>query len=155
MWTAWAQLFSMVLGRRRGDQPAPVEPTILLQSDSLATFDSSLIDAAGVARARAGLAGWANPEMLRAAAVGLGKSKRAHTTAEAHALLERGLAEAKAQGALAWELRIATTMAEMYLAQHAAGAGLAVLEPIYERLPEGFETADALAARDLLETLGR
>jgi hypothetical protein len=28
-----------------------------------------------------------------------------------------------------------------------------VLEPIYERLPEGFGTADPLRARDLLEVL--
>jgi hypothetical protein len=66
-------------------------------------------------------------------------------------LLEQSLAQARARGALAWELRTGTTMAELQLAAGNAAAARATLEPIYERLPEGFGTADALTARDMLE----
>jgi predicted ATPase/DNA-binding winged helix-turn-helix (wHTH) protein len=153
MWKVWAQLFSMVLERRQGNEPVRVEPTILLMSDTLTTFDASLIDDAGMARARAGLAGWANPEMLRAAALGIARSRRSTALAEARTLLAASLEQAKAHGALAWELRTATTMAEWHRNDGDDAAARAVLEPIYERLPEGFGTADPLRARDLLEVL--
>lgn len=154
MWKLWAQLFGMVLARRRGDQPMHADPTILLQSDSLATFDPALIDAAGIARARAGLAGWANPEMLRAAALTLDRSSSKDAKAEVATLLERGLNQAKAHGAIAWELRIATTMVERCHGPGETASALARLESIYDRLPEGLDTADALKARGLLEARG-
>jgi len=151
MWGLWGQLFEMVLARRRGDLPPHAMPTISLQADSLATFDPLLLDDATAGRAEAGLAGWANPEILRVMALRQIGAHRATLPGSAGALLERSLREAREQGALAWELRTATTLAELHLAGERPAEARAVLEPVYSRLSEGFDTADALGARDILE----
>ncbi len=64
VWHLWGQLFDMVLARRRGDEPAEVVPTIALQADSIVTLDPMLSSDASLTRAKAGQAGWANPELL-------------------------------------------------------------------------------------------
>jgi len=66
-------------------------------------------------------------------------------------MLEQSMALAAAHGALAWELRTATTMAEMLIGEGRHSDGIAWLEPVYSRLVEGHRTADALKARDILE----
>ena len=151
-WHLWGELFDMVLARRRGDAPTPVVPSQGLQADTLVTIDPAGVDANALVRASADLAGWANPELLRAAAIRADilalETERGPQTMR---LLEQSLAQARARGALAWELRTGTTIAELQLVAGNPAAARATLEPIYERLPEGFGTADALTARDMLE----
>lgn len=69
-------------------------------------------------------------------------------------MLEQSLSLAKAHGALAWELRTATTIAEMLVSEGRESEALGRLEPVYNRLVEGHRTADALKARDILEGRG-
>ncbi|MBI1172410.1 hypothetical protein GC209_13505 [bacterium] len=150
-WRLWAEIFDMVLARRRGDLPRDIRPAVSLQADTLVTFDPDMLDATAMERAMAGLAGWANPEMLRAMALRMLKSTRADRVAAASALLDRAMDEARQQTALAWELRIAITMAEMHRTEGRPALLRQVLEPVYERLTEGHNTWDALHARSLLE----
>ena len=151
MYALWAQIFEHVLARRRGDPPQPIAPTITLHFDSLVTFDPQLLNDDSLERARGGRAGWANPEILRAAALRQAASRHSGQRDEVWATLEQSLALASARGALAWELRTATTMAEMLRGEGREADALARLEPVYSRLVEGHRTADALRARDILE----
>lgn len=150
-WHLWGEIFDMVLARRRGDLPRHIIPAVSLQADTLVTFDPEMLDEVAMARARAGLAGWANPEILRATAQRLLKSTRDDRVAVASALLDDAMEQAGRHSALAWQLRIAITMGEMHRAHGHSAMLRQVLEPVFERLTEGFDTADALHARGLLE----
>ena len=74
-------------------------------------------------------------------------------TAAAIAAFERAMAVAAAQGALSWELRAALELAEIHCETGNHGKAQALLAPILGRLKEGFDTADAVRARTLLETV--
>jgi predicted ATPase len=60
---------------------------------------------------------------------------------------------ARQQGALSWELRAATSLARLLRNQGRPAAAAACLQPIYDRLTEGFGTADLIAAKQLLDAL--
>ena len=60
---------------------------------------------------------------------------------------------ARPQGALSWELRAATSLARLLRDQDRAIDALALLQPVYGRFTEGFETADLKAAKSLLDAL--
>jgi predicted ATPase len=60
---------------------------------------------------------------------------------------------ARRQGALSWELRAATSLARLLCDQGRSADALALLQPVYERFTEGFETADLKTAKALLATL--
>jgi hypothetical protein len=55
------------------------------------------------------------------------------------------------QGALSWELRAATSPTCLLQRQGEASGGRTHLAPVYARFREGFETADMIAARSLLD----
>jgi hypothetical protein len=122
-----------------------------LQSDTLITFDPLLSTDESLARAESRAAGWASPELLRAAAVRTLNSTRIDRTERALAPLDKRLAMANEKGALAWALRTATATAEVHLTAGDESLAREVLEPVYERLTEGHGTSDALRARDVLE----
>jgi predicted ATPase len=60
---------------------------------------------------------------------------------------------ARRQGALFWELRCATSLARLLRDQSRSANATAVLQPVYDRFTEGFDTADLKAAKALLDTL--
>jgi predicted ATPase len=60
---------------------------------------------------------------------------------------------ARRQGALSWELRAATSLARLLRDQGCPAEAQALLQPIYDRFAEGFETADLKAAVAFLDTL--
>jgi predicted ATPase/DNA-binding winged helix-turn-helix (wHTH) protein len=62
---------------------------------------------------------------------------------------------ARRQGALSWELRAATSLARLLRDQGRTADGAALLQPVYERFTEGFDTAGLMAARALLHDLLR
>ena len=66
--------------------------------------------------------------------------------------MQRALESARRQGALSWELRAATSLARLY-GQNRRTEALALLQPVYDRFTEGFNTADLKAAKALLDTL--
>ncbi|HUB15222.1 MAG TPA: winged helix-turn-helix domain-containing protein [Acetobacteraceae bacterium] len=74
-------------------------------------------------------------------------------TAENH--FRQALDWARRQGALSWELRADTSFARLLHQQGRPGDAEALLQPVYDRFTEGFETADLKAARALLGPASR
>jgi predicted ATPase len=70
------------------------------------------------------------------------------------ALFRQGLDEARRQGALSWGLRAATSLARMLRHQGRTADATACLHPIYARFIEGLGTADPVAAKHFLDSLG-
>jgi predicted ATPase len=60
---------------------------------------------------------------------------------------------ARQQGALSWELRAATSLAQLMRDQGRSAAATAILRPVYDRFSEGFATADLKMAKALLDDL--
>ena len=73
--------------------------------------------------------------------------------AAAEDLSQRALDWARRQGALSLELRAATSLARLWRDQGRPAEGIALLQPVYNRFTEGFDTADLKAARALLDPL--
>ena len=67
--------------------------------------------------------------------------------------LAQALAVARAQSALAWELRSAICLARLLCEGGERAQARDTLASVYERFTEGFETADLKSTRMLLEDL--
>jgi predicted ATPase/DNA-binding winged helix-turn-helix (wHTH) protein len=92
------------------------------------------------------------PDLLRIKAEIL-KAPAAADLSLAERYLLQSLELAGRQSALSWELRAATSLAQLRFAQHRFDEALDVLAPVYDRFTEGFESFDLIAARQLLDTL--
>ena len=79
----------------------------------------------------------------------------AHLAATTEDHFRQALDWARQQGALSWELRAATSLARLLHTQGRSADGLAILQPVYERFTEGFDTADLKSAKGLLAALGQ
>jgi predicted ATPase/DNA-binding winged helix-turn-helix (wHTH) protein len=90
---------------------------------------------------------WCIPELLRIQGAFL-EAEGAAGAAEGR--YQRSLDEARLQGALSWELRTATSLAQLWRRQGKAKEAAELLSSIYDRFTEGFETADLRKARALL-----
>ena len=112
-----------------------------------------LIDEA-LARAERHEERWCVAELLRIKGelVLLEDTAKAAVAAEDH--FRRALDWAHRQGALAWELRAATSLARLWHQQGRAAEARELLAPVYERFTEGFGTADLQAAKALLTGVG-
>jgi hypothetical protein len=124
-------------------------PTNPMELDLIATLSEHLVTAQAVGRVNAGLVGWCGPEVLRADAC-MRLAAGTLTLAEAAGILDRAMTMARAQGALAWELRIATTQARLCRGQDREMHALQSLSEVVSRFKEGAGTVDLLAARALL-----
>jgi hypothetical protein len=60
---------------------------------------------------------------------------------------------AKEQDALAWQLRIAISLAERHLKREERVKARAVLAPVYETFNQGFSTRDLSLAAQILRTV--
>jgi len=69
-------------------------------------------------------------------------------------LFRDALNRARDQAALSLELRTATSFARLLRNQGRPIDALALLQPVYDRFTEGFETVDLIAAKQLLGDLG-
>jgi predicted ATPase len=54
---------------------------------------------------------------------------------------------------LSWELRAATSLAQTLGDQGRSAEAFALLQSVYDRFTEGFDTADLKAAKALIDTL--
>jgi predicted ATPase len=95
---------------------------------------------------------WCTPEILRVK--GLIALSGERDEAAAADFFSRSGALARKQGALAWELRTAMNLGKLWAAQSRERDALDLVAPLYGRFTEGFETADLIAARRLLDDLG-
>jgi predicted ATPase len=57
------------------------------------------------------------------------------------------------QGALSWELRAATSLAQLMRDQRRPADAMALLQLVYDRFTEGFDTSDLQAAKALIDSL--
>ncbi|MCW5621953.1 MAG: AAA family ATPase [Burkholderiales bacterium] len=74
--------------------------------------------------------------------------------AEAETFLHASIEWAREQQAKSWELRSATTLAELLRSRGDTAAARSMLAPVYGWFTEGFDTHDLKAARALLDDLG-
>jgi len=175
-WTRYGPCLRAVLLIRRGEF---VEGTALL-SDSLERFRKTgktlfystllgtlaegLAGSGQLAKARSvneeALAeskregqGWYLPEFLRIKGELLLQDQQAQSGTAAENCFLEGIATARQQGALFWEMRCALSLARLRLAQDRADQVRRILAPVYAQFREGFETADLCTARAMLESL--
>jgi hypothetical protein len=161
-WHFWGRCFDAAV-KLRLDRPAgPGETCLDLQRDPLfnawhlevltACCEKSFGPDA-IARAETGITTWCRPELLRIEAEAVLKDARCGADRTAEALFARSLDAAREQGALSWELRTATSLARLWRRQERRPEAHALLASIYARFTEGFETADLVRARSLLDEL--
>jgi predicted ATPase/DNA-binding winged helix-turn-helix (wHTH) protein len=93
---------------------------------------------------------WYKPELLRIKGELI---LRQGALESAERIFESSLDLASRQGALWWELRTATSLATLRRDQGRLPEALDLLEPVYGRFTEGFETVHLVAARHLLDEL--
>jgi predicted ATPase len=74
-------------------------------------------------------------------------------SAAAEDQFRQALELSRQQGALSWELRAATSLAQMLRDQGRSAEALALFQPVYDRFTEGFDTVDLQAAKALIDTL--
>jgi predicted ATPase/DNA-binding winged helix-turn-helix (wHTH) protein len=156
-WQFWGRCFEVVLVRRNGEMRVghsvlwdPLcSPT---HQESLATVDEGLATQKAIARAENGLAGWCAAELLRVKAEALLREGKGNAAA-AEGLLQRSLDTARAQGALSWELRTATSLARLWHEQQRTREAYDLLTSVRDRFTEGFETTDLVKAGTLLEDM--
>ncbi|MHC8367477.1 ATP-binding protein [Pseudomonas sp. ZT5P21] len=149
----WARHYAQVIDR--AEAHLPLQPGMGLIKDIMVTLDTGFLDDALLQRADTGRAGWSTAEILRAKADALVAEDCPLKTEAAEAVLIRALNVAKHQGALAWELRSATSLAQLWQRQGRYRQAHTLLAPIYNRFTEGFATPDLRKVRQLLDELQR
>jgi predicted ATPase len=96
---------------------------------------------------------WILPELLRLKGELVLVEDAPNAAVGAQDYFQQSIEWAHRQGALAWELRGATSLARVWLGQGRLAPARKLLQPIYDRFTEGFDTADLRAARELLSRL--
>ena len=123
-----------------------------LGRDGKAAEGLSIIDEA-LARSERNEERWCVAELLRVKGELILRegAPQAATAAEEHFL--RSLDWARRQGALSWELRTATSLARLQQDQGRAAEARSLLQSVYDRFSEGFETADLKTAKAHLDSM--
>jgi tetratricopeptide (TPR) repeat protein len=169
-WTDWVGCLRGVLLIEQGDSDGPrrlrealkERPPTLHYSWYLGVLARGLLDQGELGEARETVRQaldraeqrkehWCTPELLRIEAEVLAAGGKPQ---EAEAGFRQSLALAQEQGALSWSLRTATSLARLLNEQGHGSDAIACLEPVFRRFTEGFDTADLIAAKRLLDELG-
>jgi ATP/maltotriose-dependent transcriptional regulator MalT len=96
---------------------------------------------------------WYLPETLRIKGELLLMQGAPEAAAAAEDHFRQALDCARQQDALSWELRAATSLARLLRNRGRSVDAITCLQPIYDRFTEGFDTADLIAAKQLLDEL--
>lgn len=146
----WARHYAQVID---ADSTAALAPDASgLVREIMVTLDNAFVDDALLERAQSGAAGWSTAEILRARAEqSLAQDSPCLQSAET--VLQQALRIAQTQGALAWELRSATSLAQLWQRQSRYREAQELLQPIYQRFTEGYATPDLRKVRALLDEL--
>ena len=147
----WARHYAQVIDTAQAD--ASPRPAVGLIKELMITLDSRLIDDDLLQRAQTGAAGWSTAEILRARADVLLAADCPVQDCAAETLLSKALNVARVQGALAWELRSATSLARLWQRQGRDRQARELLSPIHQRFTEGHATPDLATAQRLLGEL--
>jgi len=124
-----------------------------LIKDIVVTLHTRDVDEACFERAQQGDAGWCTAEILRARAESLLHQADPFAVRAAESLLLKALGLAHQQGALAWELRSALSLARLWQREGRYAAARDLLQAVYGRFTEGFSTPDLVNVRRLLDEL--
>jgi predicted ATPase len=81
----------------------------------------------------------------------LGGLAGAGTVSAAETAMQQGIEVACRQNALSWELRAATSLAQLWRHNGKTAAAEKLLSSVYQRFSEGLETADPMTARALID----
>lgn len=98
---------------------------------------------------------WYTAEFLRIKGELFRLEDKPDAAREAEVEFRRSLDRARQQEALSWELRTSVSLARLRQAQGHTAEAKALLEPVYGRFTEGFQTADLKAAKALLTQLSK
>jgi predicted ATPase/DNA-binding winged helix-turn-helix (wHTH) protein len=131
--------------------PVLAEIADALGRDGKVAEGLSIIDEA-LARSDSNEERWCVAELLRIKGelILLEGAPQAATAAEEHFL--HSLDWARRQGALSWELRTSTSLAHLQHDQGRIAEARSLLQSVYARFSEGFETADLKAAKAYLDS---
>ena len=146
-WMAWGHIYCKALALRGHDveelrlRLGASDRINAMQSDMLVTLAPELVDTGDVARVDDGLVGWCAPEVLRAHGRKLASEP----------LLLRSLALARRQGARAWELRTATSLAAAWHASGRRDEAHTLLAATLAEFTEGRDCLDVRRAQSLLD----
>jgi predicted ATPase/DNA-binding winged helix-turn-helix (wHTH) protein len=124
----------------------------VLYFDHLLTVDTERVTFEAATRSLSDQ-GWASAEILRRYGEKVSRRQSAAAKAEAQDWFERSFEISREQGAVAWELRTATSLATLWRDLGRATDAEALLAPVYQKITEGFDTADVVSAQRLLEAL--
>ena len=116
-----------------------------LQREVMASLHPALLGAVAIERAADGRAGWCRAEIWRIQGERLLEAAGADAAAQAEALFQRGLALAREQSALGWELRCAISLVR----RQPGPANMELLRQACGRYPADEQTADLRIARAL------
>jgi predicted ATPase len=94
---------------------------------------------------------WLFAELLRVKGELLLLQGGSGAAATAEDCFRQALDWARRQGALSWELRVATSLARLLGDQGRPADAMALLQPVYDRFTEGFDTVDLEAAKALID----
>ena len=121
----------------------------LAESGHAEEADTIIDDA--VSRSDADGVRWHVPELLRVKGELMPLSLKGESMAAAERCFVGAIEEASRQGALFWELRASVSLANLRVRQDRRKDARQLLVPVYRRFTEGFETADLVVARTILE----
>ena len=153
MWNGFARSYRSVLDRDLGSLRESVHPDVGAHlHETIATIDEEHASDVALDRGERGLAGWSTPELLRVRAKRLSFSSNPDDLERAESLLIRSIELANEQGALAWRLRSAITLAEMMLKMNRTSDGFEILESTQSRFKEGYWTADMVHCSTVLQS---
>lgn len=159
-WNPWCDAMDAAHRRRtQAGEPAGLdwdaETASELLRDHLVTFDPGLLQPATLARARLGEAGWCTPEVLRVHGEALRHGGSPLAASEAAELLQEARVLARTQASLAWELRAAMSLADLWRAEGRSAAAHALVLDVRSRYVETGPNPDLASADARLEDLAR
>ncbi|CAO3440845.1 ATP-binding protein [Azospirillum endophyticum] len=156
VWRSYGVAFQLALEARQGGDeriaslrrsPRFAEVHRNRRIRMLATVAPRLIAPGILHEASAGPTNWATAELLRLEAADAGEPEAADM------FLRQSLEVARAQGARAWSLRTAMSIARRHMESGRGQDGRSVLSSVYEGFAEGHDTPDLREAAALLEEL--
>jgi predicted ATPase/DNA-binding winged helix-turn-helix (wHTH) protein len=156
-WHGWARCFSLALRLKTdGPQAAHLDlkhwssSALIPQREMMVTVANACLDEHMLTRAKSHDGGWADAEILRCAgerAWALGELRQGEE------LLQMAIARAQKQGAVAWQMRAAISLARCQAASSMVTTGLDALAKALAAQPPAEEGKEALQAQSLLDDL--
>jgi hypothetical protein len=160
-WRRWGDTLNMVLDQRDahdlGQPPLSSARALLTATDDkladmLLTVGAFYPDDRAIDRADQGRCGWCAAEIYRTRADWL-LQQDSNATKLAYVLYEKSLKVAREQGAVSWELRTAISLSRLLCTDFRGSEAKQLMQTVYGRFADGFETADLVEARKMLEHL--